>query len=208
MIKLFIDTSTGLLGLGLKVDSEIKGKISLQAKKKTAEQILPLINELLSKEGYIFSQIDEIYLTPGPGSYTGERIGLTIAKTFCVLKPDVKIYLITSLKALSLIDKDKVTACLLDARNEAYFAGFYHSGKLMHPEARIEKEELEEFVKNNPSCEVVVSSGQFEQIKNQLLAYKVKVGNIIDLMMQNEDQFLLEKDPISMKPVYLRGQNA
>ena len=208
MIKLFIDTSTGLLGLGLKVDSAVKGTISLEVKNNTAEQILPMINELLEKEGLKFSQIDEIYLTPGPGSYTGERIGLTIAKTFAVLKPAVKIHLITSLKALSLVLKEETTACLLDARNEAYFAGFYLNGKPLKNEGRIETSELADFMKENVETKIVVSSGQYNQIKNQLLAYDVTQGNIIELMMNNEEQFDLVENPLAMKPVYLRGQNA
>ncbi|MFA6796032.1 MAG: tRNA (adenosine(37)-N6)-threonylcarbamoyltransferase complex dimerization subunit type 1 TsaB [Bacilli bacterium] len=208
MIKLFIDTSTGLLGLGLKVDGEIKGQVSLNARKNTAEQILPLINKLLDKEGLKFAQIDEIYLTPGPGSYTGERIGLTIAKTFAVLKPAVKIYLITSLKVLSLAAKENVSACLLDARNNAYFAGFYQGGNLLEKEGRIESIELETFMREHPDAKVVISSGQVDQLKNQLLAFDVIVGNIIELMMNNESAFDLVENPIAMKPVYLRGHNA
>lgn len=208
MIKLFIDTSTGLLGLGVKIDENIKDSISLDIKKQTAEEILPLINKMLEKEGKKFAEIDEIFLTPGPGSYTGERIGLTVAKTFAVLKPQVKIYLITSLKALSLKDRSKVTACLLDARNVAYFAGFYLNGQPLEDEKRIESSELDKFMENHIGAKVVVADGQYEQIKNQLLAYDVEKGNIIELMMDNEDEFELVTDPMAMKPVYLRGQDA
>jgi len=208
MIKLFIDTSTGLLGLGLKVEGEVKKKISLNVRKNTAEQVLPLINEMLKEQGLKFSQIDEMYLTPGPGSYTGERIGLTVAKTYAVLKPEVKLYLITSLKALSLADRSVPVAALLDARNNAYFAGFFKDGIRLVDEKRMEAIEVSEFAAENPGAKVIVSDGQYEQLKNQLRGFDVEVGNIIDLMLKNEGEFDRVENPLTMKPVYLRGQNA
>lgn len=208
MIKLFIDTSTGLLGLGLKVDGEVKGKLSLSVRKNTAEQILPLINKMLKEQGLKFAQVDEMYLTPGPGSYTGERIGLTIAKTFAVLKPEVKLYLITSLKALSLKDRAVPVATLLDARNNAYFAGFFKDGTRLADEKRMEAIEVSKFVADNPTAKVIVSDGQYEQLKNQLRGFEVEIANIVDLMLENEAEFDKVENPLAMKPVYLRGQNA
>jgi len=208
MNKLFIDTSTGLLGLGLKVDGVVKGKVSLNVRKNTAEQILPYINKMLEEQGLKFRELDEMYLTPGPGSYTGERIGLTIAKTYAVLKPSVKLYLITSLKALSLKDRTVPVACLLDARNNAYFAGFFKDGARLVDEKRMEAIEVGEFVAKNPDAKVIISDGQYEQLKNQLLGFDVEIGNIIDLMLNNEGEFEKVDDPLTMKPVYLRGQNA
>jgi len=208
MIKLFIDTSTGLLGLGLKVDGEVKGKLSLSVRKNTAEQILPLINKMLEEQELKFAQIDEMYLTPGPGSYTGERIGLTIAKTFAVLKPEVKLYLITSLKALSLKDRTVPVATLLDARNNAYFAGFFKDGTRLADEKRMEAIEVSKFVADNPTAKVIVSDGQYEQLKNQLRGFEVEIANIVDLMLENEAEFDKVENPLTMKPVYLRGQNA
>ncbi|HEV8290568.1 MAG TPA: tRNA (adenosine(37)-N6)-threonylcarbamoyltransferase complex dimerization subunit type 1 TsaB [Tepidisphaeraceae bacterium] len=46
-----------------------------------AAGLIPLIDELCSKRGWIPSDLHHIYVSAGPGSFTGLRIGITLAKT-------------------------------------------------------------------------------------------------------------------------------
>ena len=43
------------------------------------QDILGAINELLQKQGNTFGNISEIEVNTGPGSFTGTRVGVTIA---------------------------------------------------------------------------------------------------------------------------------
>ena len=79
MITLIIDTADNkkiLVGLN------INGKEYVQTKKITSNKtqiILPMIDEILKKHSLESKDISEIKINPGPGSFTGLRVGLSIA---------------------------------------------------------------------------------------------------------------------------------
>ena len=60
----------------------------------------------------------------GPGSFTGIRIGLTIAKVYAYLL-NIKVTLISSLKTLALSEEGEYILSLIDARNNNYYLGLY-----------------------------------------------------------------------------------
>lgn len=47
----------------------------------TSQKVLPLLFELLSQNGLSFQDITDITVHPGPGSFTGLRVGAAIAST-------------------------------------------------------------------------------------------------------------------------------
>ena len=68
----------------IKVGLEIDGKMDMREEsheKKKAQIVLPLIEELLKKHELKITDISEIEVNPGPGSFTGIRVGLAIANT-------------------------------------------------------------------------------------------------------------------------------
>ncbi len=50
------------------------------------QEVLVMIDKLLKKEGITLTDISEIHVNPGPGSFTGTRVGVAIANTlgFCL----------------------------------------------------------------------------------------------------------------------------
>lgn len=78
---LFIDTSSGTQ---IKVSLDIDGQtteISSEPTKQKAEILLSLIDALLKKCHTNINEITEIKVNPGPGSFTGLRVGLAVANT-------------------------------------------------------------------------------------------------------------------------------
>lgn len=74
-MKLFIDTSSSekiIVGLDGK-------KFVTPAKKDASQRILPFITELLEKEGKKLEDIKKIKVNTGPGSFTGLRVGVSVA---------------------------------------------------------------------------------------------------------------------------------
>ncbi|MBU0572450.1 tRNA (adenosine(37)-N6)-threonylcarbamoyltransferase complex dimerization subunit type 1 TsaB [Patescibacteria group bacterium] len=74
-MKLYIDTSDGkkiIVG----VDDE---KFETEARKEKSQKLLPFIDELLKKQGKKIKDITEIEVNTGPGSYTGLRVGVSVA---------------------------------------------------------------------------------------------------------------------------------
>ena len=66
--------------VGLKIDGkEIIEKRPLDTRK--AQVVLPMLEEMLKKHKLGLKDLTEIEVNPGPGSFTGIRVGLSIANT-------------------------------------------------------------------------------------------------------------------------------
>ncbi len=81
MNKLYIDTSNNK---EIQIGLEINGKKELVVRKTDAwkaQIVLPLIDELLNKHMIRVHDISAIEVNEGPGSFTGLRVGVTIANT-------------------------------------------------------------------------------------------------------------------------------
>ena len=95
---------------------------------------MPAIDEIFEKVGIAPSEIDAIAVSEGPGSYTGVRIGVTIAKTLAwtLKKPLIGV---SSLKQLLQMDSslNGLICPIVDARRENVYAGAYEykNGKLI-----------------------------------------------------------------------------
>lgn len=75
MIKLFIDT-TKREQILLKLDE----KTFIKKSKKGSQAVLPFLTKVLKKEKLKLGDIKDVEVAPGPGSFTGIRIGVSIAK--------------------------------------------------------------------------------------------------------------------------------
>ena len=76
---LYIDTTSSEEAV---VSLTINGKKHTKQKEygyNKAQIVLPLIDELLSENGLVLKEIDEIKVHTGPGSFTGLRVGVSVA---------------------------------------------------------------------------------------------------------------------------------
>jgi len=74
-MKLYINTADrGKIIVG--IDDK---KFESKAKEQASQRLLPFIDEVLGKEGATFSRITEIEVNCGPGSFTGLRVGVSVA---------------------------------------------------------------------------------------------------------------------------------
>lgn len=94
---LFIDTHDELLTVALKIEDKINKK-EVESINSHSVILLPLIESLIKEENINVEDLDRIVVVNGPGSFTGVRIGLTVAKTFGFAK-NIPVYPISSLKA-------------------------------------------------------------------------------------------------------------
>lgn len=80
-VLLFIDTTSNeIIKAGLTIDGE-KYNVEQKLEKQKAQALLPLIEKMLKEKKIKLQDITEIQVNPGPGSFTGIRVGLTIANT-------------------------------------------------------------------------------------------------------------------------------
>lgn len=78
-IILIIDTAKrDEVRVGIKFNNEIYEKV---AKNVQSQNVLKLIDELLREKKFKLKDIKEIEVNTGPGSFTGLRVGISVANT-------------------------------------------------------------------------------------------------------------------------------
>lgn len=122
MYSLFLDSANLDLNVGLVKDNKLIDSISYPANRKQSELMAVEIKNILDRNNLLVSEIKEVVVTIGPGSYTGIRIALTIAKTLA-FSLNIPLYPISTL--LSQKIKDKKTISLINARSNRSYIAIY-----------------------------------------------------------------------------------
>ena len=122
MRYLFLDTSSLYLYVSIIEDNNILATFNEKLDNDMASKIFPIIDDLFKKVPFTINDIDKVYVVNGPGSFTGVRIGVTLAKVFASMKKK-QICPISSLELLASDDNN--TLALIDARRGYVYAGAY-----------------------------------------------------------------------------------
>lgn len=138
MITLCMDTSHTWLVVGLIKDDKIIGKIQEKCWKKQSEELFPKIIELMDSLQLKPEDIDQIVISKGPGSYTGVRIAMTVAKVFCSMR-NLPIYTISTLLLYAGMKNCRV---IMDARGKRVYTALFKDGEVVDKEQVIEISEL------------------------------------------------------------------
>ena len=101
MISLFIDTSLVSVSISVVKDNKILSLIQKDIPNMHSIYATSFVRKALDEAHINAFDIDNIYVVNGPGSFTGLRIGVTIAKTYGYL---INKYItpVSSLKAMAL----------------------------------------------------------------------------------------------------------
>lgn len=126
MIYLLIDTSNQPLSVAIMDNDKILSEINNNEKVNHSVQLMPAIISAIEEANMTKNDIESIVVADGPGSYTGLRIGVTVAKTLAYAL-NASLYSVSSLAALAatVTQQDKLIVPIFDARREAVYAGVY-----------------------------------------------------------------------------------
>lgn len=125
MKTIIMDTSNTFLVIALYEDTQCIDKYQEEGNKRQSEYALTYLNQMLKKNNVNVLEVDEMIITIGPGSYTGQRVALTIAKTLAAISK-IKIKAVSSLHAYA--GKNKAVS-VIDARSKKVFVGVYDNNK-------------------------------------------------------------------------------
>lgn len=131
MIYLGIDTSNSPLAIALAKEDTIIIEETSNLKINHSLTAMPAIEEMMAKAKVKPAELTHIAVAEGPGSYTGVRIGLTIAKTLAwSLK--IPLHMVSSLKVLAANGQffNGIICPLMDARRGTAFMGAYDGESL------------------------------------------------------------------------------
>ncbi|MHC4396323.1 MAG: tRNA (adenosine(37)-N6)-threonylcarbamoyltransferase complex dimerization subunit type 1 TsaB [Planctomycetota bacterium] len=221
---LAVETSGRTGSVAVAVGGQILGETSFSAPMRHSAEIFPAVCALLDSIGRKPEQIQHIYISVGPGSFTGLRIAATMAKTMHLANA-VKIIAVETLDVIAgnvadyISQKDKSIdriAAILDAKRGQFFIAAYQNRK-------------GRWIKSMPDC--LMTATQFiEKFAAQtkpiwllgegLVYYKDKFNaqgiefidqpywspkaakvHLLGWQMALKGQFA---DPLTLKPTYLR----
>ena len=135
MLTLCMDTAFKYLSLALIEDGKIIAAIDEECNKRQSELIFVRLGELFEKANKKPLDIDSVCISEGPGSYTGVRIAMSIAKTICEVA-QLNLYTISTLKLYAANKAN--TLVLMDARAKRVYMGAYDLGKTLIEDCAIE----------------------------------------------------------------------
>ena len=121
MKYLFIDTCSNCLIISTIINNKLDYFFIDKNNNDTSSKVMKVLKEAVCD----INTVDKIFVVNGPGSFTGIRVGVTIAKTigFCLNIPIIKL---SELDLLATTKTDtKYNVSLIDARRGYVYAGIY-----------------------------------------------------------------------------------
>lgn len=148
MITLFIDTCTNVLNIALIKDDIVLGETSMPSSEHS-KYTMPEMEKIFKNNNIDPKSVNKILVTNGPGSFTGIRIGVTIAKTYA-WACNINVVPISTLKAQAIsCDGYDYYVPIIDARRGYVYAGIYNSEyKEIMNDSYISIDELKKRVQN------------------------------------------------------------
>lgn len=118
---LFIDSATTNLVVAIIINNKISYIFNNNIGHDTSSQMMPVLSEAFNKANLKPQDINKIFIVTGPGSFTGIRVGLTVAKTmaYCLNIPIIPV------SSLAVLASTTAGTALINARRGYVFAGSY-----------------------------------------------------------------------------------
>lgn len=196
MRSLFIDTASSRILLALLEGHEVVTSIDEENDHSLSSRIFPLIDRLFHQANWNVDDIKRIYVVIGPGSFTGIRIGVTIAKTYAWAKK-LEIVPISELELLASTSytTDYIIP-YIDARREAVYAGIYNHEGVVVNDAYMPIKSLKE---RYPSGSMVAVSYDTCDLEIPQMKPEVNLSKVVE-----NHEHDLTKNPHEVNPIYLK----
>lgn len=192
MYTVLLDSSNTNLSVGLARDNLLLENVSYEAWQQQSEYMIPELNKLLEKYQVQNEEISAVMVAKGPGSYTGVRIAITIAKTMAVAL-GCKLYAVSSLRVQK--DGKNPSICLINARSGRSYIGVYEDKGVLLEDQIMKNDEVLKYIADHPTYSVCGDV--------KYLGLEVKeTNNVLEMLSLKE--VLDEVNPLSLKPVYMK----
>ncbi len=160
---LYIDTSSNYLYSAIAEDKTILAEVKEEFGQSLSEEALPKIVTLFEQANLNPKDIQKIIVVDGPGSFTGIRIGITIAKVYA-WSLNIPITTIKSLEAMAISsDNKKIHIPMINARRGYVYAAIYGAENevILKPQ-HIELKELQKEVEKLVQDYEFISNDEFD----------------------------------------------
>lgn len=201
MICLFFDTSSDLLKVSLIKDNKIIFDKELHTKNDHSSYLVPTIDEAFKSNNIDFKELDEIIVGNGPGSFTGTRISIAVAKTYA-FSFNIPVYMISSLEEL-IYDNDGFdfyVPIIEEKKENLYFSIFDKNKKRVMDDTYSSTEYMYKKLEELDGKILLISLSDKEYEKYDTVKASINALNI----MKNIDVNNEKVNPHLLKPNYIK----
>lgn len=189
MYTLFISTFDELITIGLLKDGKLIEKNEKISNRNHSVYTVPMIEEILKNNNINTNYLNEIIVINGPGSFTGVRIGITIAKTLAYTL-DIPIKALTSLEAYAVSTESKINKLVAISDLKGKYIGYFSKdNEILTDYIYLSNKEYDNYIKDKE---------QYILKDNKLDLEKIY------LYLKNKDSI----NPHLVNPIYIKGIEA
>jgi tRNA threonylcarbamoyl adenosine modification protein YeaZ len=182
---LFIDACFEYLNIALFTENKIIKSMSIKTNNNLTDLIVEHIVQLIKGAKKSFHDLKRLYIVNGPGSFTGIKAVVIIAKVFSQTL-SIPVYTISSLR-ISLSSIYGIS--ILDAKNNKFYAAIYQQNTKKIYQDVLTQEQVDQLCKNTHNLPI-------QKTYNQ----KNIFGNVI----KHFRDFQKIKDIIKLSPLYIK----
>lgn len=194
---LYIDTSSSYLYAGIVCDNCLVTSFKENLGQDLSRVALPKISSMFESNNLQPKDIDKIIVVNGPGSFTGIRVGLTIAKVYA-WSLNIPITTITSLEAMTVsCNYDGPIVSIIDARRDYSYAAIYNKDKCILKPQHIPNNKIIEIL--NTLDYYMIITNDDTSLPGEKCSYNPDIESIVNKYVEKESI-----NPHLVNPEYLK----
>lgn len=217
---LAIETSGRIGSLALAEDGRVVVEETFPHGLQHAAEIVPIIARMCDARGWKPADIEEIYVSAGPGSFTGLRVGITVAKTLA-FATGARIVAVPSVEVLARnvpVDCVNLIVVLDAKRDQVFTASFESCANIPTLREPAHLDSLEQMLARTPRPVHLLGEGvpyheKFIPKNDSTIhitsseCWRAKASVVAELghAMARENRFT---DPMTLTPIYIRKPEA
>lgn len=187
MYSLFIDTHDMDIVIALFKDGKALDTNIKKSERQHSDYTMPMIKEIIERNNITVHNLNEILVINGPGSFTGVRLGVTIAKTLAyTLNIPIKSISTMEMYAVSSSNRDKLVI-LRDLKG--VFCGLFINNKLDGEMFYLSNSDFVEYVNTNNYQDIILEN------------IDINFDNVYDYFRNVKEGFAHNTNPIYIKEI-------
>ena len=193
MLSLLLDSSNTSLSVGFAKDDQLICYTSYESWQSQSENMIPEIDKLMKEHQIDRKDISSIIVAIGPGSYTGVRIALTIAKV-AALALEIPVYPVSSLRVLK--DGENPSICVINARSNRSYFGVYKGKEIIISDCIKTNDEVLQYIDAHPEY-VLCGDARYlgkEKYDTNVCLQMTSLSKVLDKANDN----------LAIKPIYMK----
>lgn len=210
-----IDTALGACSVALLDGESVAARAHEEMQRGHAEALAPMVDETMRSADAAFSSLERIAVTTGPGTFTGQRVGLAFARALA-LALKIPVVGVTTLDAMALeaLKRESADAAIAvcDAkRGEVYLGGRNRAGETILAPTLLATEVAVERVRGLARIGKLVLAGTGAELVGAALAGELRLLGTLtqpDAVYVARLGAMLDPAAAPPQPLYLRAPDA